>query len=216
MKQLALGFGIGLAIWLMTQGKAQAHPTSFKDSITVMSNNTESMNDVMVAYSVKSNLALGASYLGMEGSDFYLARANMLLKRWNNFDSQGNIYFVLGTGMEVFEKSSGPVHQAEIMMDWEDRDYYISLDHLYLNRDAKLNPLIAEDHLHYTKVRAGLSPFVGEYTGLNVWFILQAEKYNTSDEVLLSQLFRFYIKNTLWEVGATFKGGFVFNYMLHF
>ncbi len=212
MKRLVFG----LAIMIASATPAWGHPTSFKNSVTIMSNNTETMNDVMLAYSLESNLAVGLTYLTMDKSDFYLPRLNYLLKRWNNYDSQGNIYVSAGTGLEVFEKSTKPVHLAELIMDWEDRQYYVSLDHMYLSRNAALNPALDTDSLHYTKARAGFAPFLGEYTDLNVWMILQAEKYSTSEEILLSQLFRFYLKNTLWEVGATFKGGFVFNYMVHF
>ena len=61
-----------------------------------------------------------------------------------------------------------------------------------------------------------MAPFLADYTDLNVWFILQAEKQAGQKQIELTQFLRFYMKNTLWEVGAGFNGDWAFNYMIHF
>ena len=118
--------------------------------------------------------------------------------------------------LEKFEMKNYAADLFEFSADWESRKYYIDFDHLYISRSHNKNILIPDQHYNFTKVRAGLAPFLADYSDLNVWLILQAEKYSYKSNIEMTQFLRFYIKNTLWEIGARFDGGGAFNYMIHF
>lgn len=195
---------------------AQAHPVSYKDAFGLMSYNSPEMNEAMLTYSLSSRLALAGVYLRDSKSEFYIPRVNFLLKRWNNDDSQGNIYISGGSGYEKFADKNYDVKLAELVADWESRKYYIYFDHLYLNRSNKQNALLPDRDYNHSRFRVGTAPFLADYTDLNVWLILQSEKHLNQSNIEMTQFLRFYIKNTLWEIGARFDGGWAFNYMIHF
>jgi hypothetical protein len=204
-------------IFLITIGQtAFAHPTSYKGAVGLMSYNTPQMNEILLTYSLSHNFAVATTYLRDSKSEFYIPRLNFLVKRWNNEDSQGNIYLSGGAGYEKFDSKNYGVRLAELVMDWESRKYYVYFDHLYLNRDNESNPALVEKEYNHSKFRVGTAPFLADYADLNVWLILQAEKHLNQDQIEMTQFLRFYIKNTLWEVGAGFNGNWAFNYMVHF
>jgi hypothetical protein len=205
-----------LTLFITFPTLALAHPVAFKGAISVMSYNTPEMNELMLTYSVSPQFAIAGFYLIDSQSEFHIPRLNFLLKRWNNENSQGNIYLSGGRGNEKFSSKNHAVDLAEIVADWESRKYYIYFNHLYLQRDNKQNPLLTDSEYNHSILRVGTAPFLADYNDLNVWLILQAEKHLNFSNIEMTQILRFYIKNTLWEIGARFDGGGTFNYMVHF
>ena len=205
-----------IASFLLFYSSAQAHPVSYKDAIGLMSYNTHEMNEILLTYSFSPRFAVAGMYLRDSKSEFYIPRVNVLLKRWNNEDSQGNVYLSGGSGYEKFDSKNYGVGLAEFVADWESRKYYIYFDHLYLNRSNDLNTLLPDKYYNHSKLRVGTAPFLADYSDLNVWLILQGEKHLNETNIEITQFLRFYMKNTLWEVGARFDGGLAFNYMVHF
>lgn len=195
---------------------AVAHPVSYKEAVGLMSYNTPQMNGILLTYSLTPHFAVAATYLRDSKSEFYIPRANFLLKRWNNDDSQANIYLSGGAGYEKFGSQNYGVKLAEFVADWESRKYYIYFDHFYLSRDNQDNTLLPDRDYNHSKLRLGTAPFLADYSDLNIWLILQGEKHLNEAQIELTQFLRFYMKNTLWEVGARFDGGWAFNYMIHF
>jgi hypothetical protein len=207
---------VTLATILLICSFAEAHPVSYKDAVGLMSYNTPEMNEILLTYSFNPHFAVAGTYLKDSKSEFYIPRANFLLNRWNNEDSQGNIYLSGGAGYEKYASKNYAVSLAELVADWESRKYYIYFDHLYLNRSNDLNALLPDRDYNHSKLRVGTAPFLADYKDLNVWLILQGEKHLNQSNIEMTQFLRFYIKNTLWEVGARFDGGWAFNYMIHF
>lgn len=194
--------------------KAHAHPVSYKGATGIMSYNNTQMNEILMTYSLSHDFAFGATYIREKQSEFYVPRVNFLAKRWNNEDSQGNVYLSAGSGIEKYNSSHYNVRLGEIVADWESRKYYIYLEHLHMLRDNKDNPIWLQRDDNHTKLRLGFAPFLADYSDLNVWFIGQLTKHN-DESTEATQFLRFYMKNTLWEVGADFNGGFAFNFMIH-
>lgn len=192
----------------------EAHPVSYKDAIGIMSYNSQTMNEILLTYSLTSKFAIATSYLRDSQSEFYIPRANFLVQRWNNDDSQANLYLSAGAGLEKFNLKTYPVRLGEIIADWESRKYYTYFEHLYLNRDNDQNLLLNFKNYNNTKARVGFAPFLADYNDLNVWLILQTQKQNGQD-LQTTQFLRFFIKNVLWEVGAGFDGSVAFNFMIH-
>ena len=174
------------------------------------------MNEILLTYSFSPRYAVATTYLRESNSEFYIPRLNLLMKRWNNDESQGNIYLSAGAGYEKYSSQTYGARLGELILDWESRKYYVYFEQLYLQRDNDTNLLLANKDYSKSKFRAGMAPFLADYTDLNVWFILQAEKQAGQKQIELTQFLRFYMKNTLWEVGAGFNGDWAFNYMIHF
>jgi hypothetical protein len=194
---------------------AGAHPVSYQDNIGIMSYNSQKMNDLLLTYSLTPRFAVAHTYIRDSKSEFYIPRANFLLKRWNETDSQANIYFSFGSGIEKFNSINSSAHLGELVLDWETRKYYTSLTHLYLRRDNQTNTALPLQDYNYTKARLGFAPFLADYEDLNVWFISQFEKRNDEAQIETMQFLRFYRKNVLWEIGAGFDGSLAFNFMIH-
>jgi hypothetical protein len=205
-----------ILVQILTSSWAAAHPTSYKGAVGLMSYNTQKMNEVLLTYSVEHNFAIAVTYLKDSRSEFYIPRLNFLAKRWNNDSSQGNLYLSAGSGVEKFNSENYAVRLAEVVADWESREYYVYLDHTYLSRENETNSALVQKDYNHSKFRLGTAPFLADYDDLNVWLIIQAEKHLDEKHIELTQFLRFYRKNTLWEIGAGFNGGWAFNYMIHF
>jgi hypothetical protein len=204
-----------MAILTMATGKAFAHPVSYQDGFGIMSYNSPEMTELLLTYSFTPRFAIAHSYLRDSHSEFYIPRADFLLKRWNNTDSQANIYFSAGAGLEKFNSSTTSANLGEVVLDWESRKYYTYLEHLYIRRDNRSNPDLPLQDYNYTKLRLGFAPFLADYTDLNVWFITQFERHSDEKQIEATQFLRFFIRNVLWEVGAGFDGSVKFNFMIH-
>lgn len=202
------------AVFLLMGSLAFSHPVSYKGAVSLMSYNSSQMNEVLLNYSFNHRLAVGMMYVKADESEIYLPRVNYLAKRWNNEDSQGNFYISGGAGAEKYNSNVYGVRMAEVVLDWESRKYYTSLEHLYFSRDNKNHLTWTERDDHRTKLRLGFAPFLADYNDLNIWFITQFSKQNNQTP-LTTQFLRFYIKNVLWEIGADLNGGYAFNFMIH-
>lgn len=194
---------------------AKGHPVSYRDAIGLMSYNSNKMNELLLTYSFSPNFAIAHTYLRQEKSEFYIPRLDFLVKRWNQDDSQGNIYLSAGAGTEKFSSQNSSVYLGELVADWESRKYYTYFEQRYIKRSNTTNANLPQEHLNNSKLRLGFAPFLADYSDLNVWLIAQAERENDSQQIELKQFLRFYMKNVLWEVGAGFDGSLAFNFMVH-
>lgn len=210
IKQIILGLLTSLLSMM-----AVAHPVSYQDGIGIMSYNSQKMNELLLTYSFTPRFAVANTYLRDSKSEFYIPRANFLLKRWNEPNSQANFYISAGTGLEKFGSQTSSAHLGEVVLDWESRKYYTYLEHLYIRRSNTANPLIPIQDYNHTKLRMGFAPFLADYEDLNIWFISQFEKHNEESQIEAIQFLRFYRKNVLWEIGAGFDGSIAFNFMIH-
>lgn len=210
LKLIALGIGA-----LTSLQVAHAHPVSYQDGFGIMSYNSQKMNDLMLTYSFSPRFAVAHTYLRDSNSEFYIPRVNFLLKRWNNPESQANIYFSAGSGVEKFNSKKSSALLGEIILDWESRKYYTYLEHRYIRRNNTENLDIPLQDYNRTKLRLGFAPFLADYEELNIWFITQFDKANDKGQIDATQFLRFYRKNVLWEIGAGFNGSIAFNFMIH-
>lgn len=194
---------------------AYAHPVSFAGSTSIMTWASSNSTDWMLTHSFTPRAALSYHFMRMREHNnpkhedkFHLLTGNFLLKRWNELESQGNIYFSLGAGEEVKKKAVG---FAAIDLDWESRDYYVSY---------KTETIVRQDgkkQMIRSKARAGFAPYRGGFEELNTWIIAEVEKSSGSDkEYDLTPLVRFYYKNILTETGVSLNGEYKFHFMVHF
>lgn len=182
-----------------------------------MANNKGDSHGIDVFHSFTPFFAAGGSYL-KEGDDtFSVARANLLLRRWNREDSQGNVYLSLGAGTETSPlvgeaDRHGGVGFGELMADWEDRRFYVLAKHRVLIREDQAPWL--RGNIEMSQLRGGFAPYLGEYNQLNTWVIGQLDQGPTSPRDF-TLLLRFYYQNVLWEIGSSLNHQSVFNFMVH-
>lgn len=170
----------------------------------------------MFTHSFTAKHSLAARYLRLDTRDgertFYMPQVNFLLKRWNELDSQANIYLSVGHGGEKINSSFKNTSGLALEADWESRKYYISFreDALLYHKDSRRN-------IYMTKVRAGFAPYLAEFDEMNAWFILQADRSTKGkEEFKLTPFIRIFYHNILMEFGASSKGDAQYNFMVHF
>lgn len=197
-------------------GKAEAHPVAYAESYSLMTWNSKEMNDWMLTYSFTSKYSLTARYLRLDTKEgertFYIPQFNYLVKRWNELDSQANVYLSAGHGGEKVNTSFKSASSAALEADWESRKYYISF-----REDATISHQNSDRNIYQTKVRAGFAPYLAEFNEINAWFILQADTSNKmKEDFKLTPVIRLFYHNILTEFGVSSKGDALFNFMVHF
>ncbi|MBC7714952.1 MAG: hypothetical protein H7177_16520 [Rhizobacter sp.] len=206
---------IGLFLSLFI-ARAEAHPVAFAGSYSIMTWNSKEMSDWMFTHSFTSNYSLTARYLRLDTKEgertFYMPQFNYLLKRWNELDSQANIYLSASHGGEKINSSLKSVSGAALETDWESRKYYVSF-----REDVLIDHKNSSKNIYQTKARAGFAPYLAEFNEINSWFILQAD-HNNKDvkEFKLTPFIRLFYHNVLTEFGVSSKGDAQFNFMVHF
>ncbi|WP_413587466.1 hypothetical protein [Bdellovibrio sp. HCB274] len=192
---------------------AFAHPVSYQGATSLMSYNKPEENELLLTYSFKPYLAAGLYYFREAKTNYTMPRVNFLAKRWNNEDSQANIYLGAGYGVEKSFDENKAVTYGSIDVDWESRKYYTAAAYSRFFRDNS-GPQYRPD-FEMIKARVGFAPYLAEYNDINAWLILQADKKNDSGTEL-TQFVRLFYRNVLIELGAGFNGNWTFNYMVHF
>lgn len=201
---------------LFFSGQLQAHPVAYGRSNSLMTWNSKDQTDWMLTHTFEPTYSLSMRYQRVDTKEgertFYLPHLNFLLKRWNEIDSQANIYFSLGHGGEKINSSFKDTSFMAVESDWESRKYYVSFREEMLKVYKKRG-----SDLYMTRVRAGFAPYLAEFSELNSWLILQAEKMNKGKEsYTLTPMIRLFYRNVLTEFGADQHGNAQFNFMVHF
>lgn len=207
-----LGATVALA---MGSSNLWAHPVSYAGSYSIMTWASENSTDWMLTHSFTPRAALSYHFMRMRNHEnskhedkFHLLTGNFLLKRWNQLESQGNVYLSLGVGDEVNKSLVG---MLAVDLDWESRDYYVSYKTESILRQDGKDPFIR------SKARVGFAPYRGGFEELNTWIIAEVSKESdATKEYDLTPLVRFYYRNILTEAGVSLNGEYKFNFMVHF
>ncbi len=198
---------------ILIGSSANAHMVSYQGATSLMSYNEGAKNEYMLTYSYRPWGAVALTYLKEKSdeNDFAMTipRANFLLKRWNNDDSQANIYGSVGYGNEQSLNENKPVGLVAGDIDWESRKYYTSFQYSHLYRDSSSRP-----DLDMMKYRLGFAPYLAEFKELNTWFILQFSQ-QAREKIETTPLIRLFYQNVLIELGAGLNGKTTFNFMIH-
>ncbi|WP_295903218.1 hypothetical protein [uncultured Bdellovibrio sp.] len=204
---------LGILVLICGAVTANAHPVSFQGAVSLMSYNKEKENELLLTYSFDRQWAVGLNYFKMENFEFTIPRINFLAKRWNNDDSQGNIYLSAGYGSDRSYDEIKGVALGSVEADWESRKYYTSIQYnKFFRQDSDKADRTDYEHI---KGRLGVAPYLAEFSELNTWLIVQFDKENDK-AIETTQFIRMFYKNAMIELGATIGGGWAFNYMVHF
>lgn len=201
-----LAFILTIAFAVLFGGRAQARPVSFVGSKMPMLRAQPMMVEASLDFTPIRRLSIGATYDWMRRANSEeLACAgvdlNFLLWRMNGEDLQANAFFLSTWGALVPPSGSiAPAGILSIEADAESRRLYGLVQARVLRSTTGIEDrqLIA---------RAGVAPFVGEFTEINPWIIVQYQYMPSFNRVhTITPMVRLMYLNILVEVGASLRG----------
>lgn len=204
-------------ILLLCLTLAFAHPVRPKGTVSLMTDLMQDTTQFDTIYSMEYYWGLGFRYHRIDRDSgetvfSYIPMTTFLLQRWNNENSQANIYGYAGYGnssYEVAEESEGSILYG-IQADWETTKHFLMAKHEYLKSDRDT---ISE----YYQLRAGFSAYPASYYELWSWYMIQVSQNRAETaQIDITPLMRFFYKNVMWEIGAPHRGGFLINLMLDY
>ena len=204
--------GMGLVI-----PTADARPVSYPGGWTLMLMNNGDVNSAHAHYSLTAKTSVGYKFEYWRDRDFTLnaVQMNNLLKRWNEKDSQANLYLKSGVG--IAHSNGGPKDGETsaagftgIAADWENRRFFTS----YENRYTEAGEI---DDFFMQSARVGWAPYEGDYGDVHTWIMLQAEHTPESEHnFTVTPLVRVFKDVHLFEAGMSTRGEVLFNYVFRY
>ncbi|MBY0383554.1 hypothetical protein K2X05_00210 [bacterium] len=193
---------------------AFAHPVSFKDATAVMTWNQSFMTDNWITYSFHPKMAVAARTMRLEmpegRMDYYAPQFDFLVKRWNETNSQANIYIYGSYGIAHFLNQTDRASQFGMEVDAESRKYYISVQY-----DKMWTPIGPD--MDILKARLGIAPYEAEFNEVASWFMIQYQRHPTLvKQHVVTPLVRIFYKSFLFEGGVSTDGDWMTNFMFHF
>lgn len=146
---------------------------------------------------------------------FHGPMAAGLAKRWNNPDSQGNIFWMAGAGLaadDVAAWGDDPKAAGYVALeaDWENRRVYTQ----YQARAFWADDI---DRTLSQRARFGIAPYVAEAGALHTWAILQIDHEPEREHPLsVSPVVRLFKGPLLAEAGASLRGDAFASVMFYF
>lgn len=193
---------------------SSAHPVIYKDGFVISSFNMDNMNDQQLMYSVTQRFAVGLNSLRFskdnQDTDLAFVKLNHLAWRYNGHDSQANLYLHSGLGLSDHQAKSQGALMYGAEADWETRVLFLGVKHYQYYAPHQFD-------MPLTMARIGFSPFTASFDSLQSWFMIQAMHAPLANKTIsLTPMLRFFYKNVLWEMGASTKGGWMLNLMVHY
>lgn len=193
---------------------AHARPVSYPGGWTAMLSAYGDKKSAHIHYSPAANVSVGYRLQQPQSELFTLhaVQINNLLKRWNQKDSQANIYLKSGVGVTTSDVDSLATEAGftGLAMDWEDRRYFVS----YENRYTKLNGVEGEFE---QSARVGWAPYEGDYGDLHTWLMLQVNHFDKADNsVVVTPLVRLFKGVHLFEAGYSDQDDILLNYIFRY
>ena len=204
-----------LASLAATIQSASAHPVAYQGAVGVMTWNQPFLSDYWLTYSFRPDMAVAGRAMRMTMAtggdlDVYMPQFDYLAKRWNNSDSQANIYVYGGFGGVRFQDQNGSAGLGGIEADAESRKYFAMVKY-----EAML-PTIGANFQH-VEARLGIAPYEAEINEIATWFMIQGQYHPSLIKgYVITPLARFFYKSVLWESGVSTQGDWMLNFMFHF
>ena len=176
---------------------------------------TPDWSDLDINYSLTNKDAVGVSNFYRDGkdstADFGIVRYNRLLKRWNELDSQANIFASIGVGGRHDSQHDDSIAgYGALEADYETRRVYT----LFAAETLQSPDSVQFNRLRY---RAGVAPYKAPFESLQTWIITQVDYMpEMDDKVTVTPLLRFFLNNYALEVGVSLDGKALLAGMAHF
>ncbi len=202
---------------LLVSSAALARPVSYEGGSMVMTENNYENHALHLLYSPTAKTAFGVATEYWRDQDWWYqgAQFNWLAKRWNQPDSQANVYVLSSVGVASGNNDAGKnIHEPAaflgVELDWENRRLFT----MYENHVVEAGDI---DGFFEQKARVGVAPYIGEYGDLHTWLMLEVE-HNPGDEhdITVTPLVRLFYEQHLAEAGISNRGDILFNYTVQF
>jgi len=184
-----------------------AHPVIFKNGKVFWLTKNPSFNDIRFGVSKTSNWLIGGRFLKDRKSNetFALINNNYLAKRWNNRNSQANLYLLSSVGINT--KNSKSMGTIGVHGDWEDRQFMIMQMLEYYSHSSAI----------VSNTRFAYSPYKVDYSKTSTWLIAHYRIEYSDDKYsyMFFPVVRLFKKNYLVEIGSNGDNTF-FSFMTHF
>ena len=201
-----------------------ARPVSYPEGTTLMLRNNRLVNSLHLHYSPTRHYSLGylGEYWSKEEFQLHNIQWNVLAKRWNEWNSQANLYFMSGLGLALLPKSRDKKKEEKreaktyfigLSTDFETRRWYLS----YKNRYREIDQI---DSYFSQSIQIGLAPYLADYKDWHTWFMLEALQRESvkqkKKEVIYTAFLRFFRSVHLMELGVDNRGAVIFNWIVRF
>lgn len=203
-----------LIIALVSIKSAFARPISYSGGTTLMLMNDAMKNSIHLHYSPSYKYSVG--YVGqnyrMQEVTTNGVQLNRLVKRWNQKESQGNIYLKSSFGQANHSSKDDIYGFTSIAGDFETRRYFIS----YENRFTKSTRNIINQFEQ--SARVGVAPYLENYGNIHTWLMLEVShqpKFK-GDKIITTPLIRLFKGTDLVEFGVSSNSRVLFNYIKRF
>lgn len=205
------GMRILVLFLLAFSSTALAHPVAFKGSFAIDSMNNSNIQNNILSYSTTSTSSLGLHhiYFPENNAHYILPHAAFLLKRWNQKESQANIYAWFGGGTSLENKQVDFRSLLGFQADYETRSFYTM---------ARSQGVFDElsNELFWLQYRIGIAPYLANANELHTFLVLETMySPDFNREIMITPLLRMFYKNILWETGVSLTGEWTFNFMVH-
>ncbi len=207
-------YTLALAVLGLVTQHVDARPVSYPGGWTLMSMNDGNRRSAHLHYSPTVKTSIGYKFEDWHDRDFRInaVQVNRLLQRWNQKESQANIYLKSGIGAarSDFGGSEELAAFTGLALDWEDRRYFVA----YENRYTHAGDI---DAFYQQTARIGWAPYEGDYGDLHTWLMLEArhmpESRNTFTVTPMARLFK---DVHMVEIGISNHGDVMFNYIFRY
>tara|TARA_B100000214_G_scaffold315925_1_gene249302 strand:- start:341 stop:943 length:603 start_codon:yes stop_codon:yes gene_type:complete len=184
-----------------------AHPVIFKNGKVFWLTQNPNFNDIRFGVSKSSNWLIGGRFLEDRkfNETFALINNNFLAKRWNNRNSQANLYLLSSIGLNT--KNSKSMGTVGIHMDWEDRRFMV----------MEMLEYYSHSSAFVSNTRFAYSPYIADFSKTSTWLIAhyRIEYSNDKYSYMFFPVVRLFKKNYLFEIGFN-RGNSFLSFMTHF
>ena len=192
---------------------AQGKPLSYVGGTMVMQENDETGHTVSIDYTFDPHFALGLySKYEINQKEFWMAgpQLNILLKRWNLPEGQGNIFAMTGAGEARQGTRNEPAAWLTLMGDYETRRVFFSYESRFMYaRDIEKSA--------WQRAYAGFAPYLADYEQLNTWLLLRVDHHPAkNDHFVVTPVIRFFYKTIWLEAGYSSNNHVMVNWTVQF
>lgn len=196
---------------------AMSRPVSYPGGWTAIFMNNGDAHSALIHYSPSAKYSIGLRSEYRRDGEYSLTslQMNNLLKRWNQKNSQANLYLQSGVGIAVSNSAmsgdqTAPAFFSGFAFDWETRRYFLS----YENRYIEASDI---DDFYMQNMRFGIAPYIAGFGSLHTWLMLEVEhEPEDEDTFTVTPILRLFKGVHLAEVGISSDNDFIFNWTIRF
>ena len=144
-----------------------SRPVSYTGGTTFMAMNNGDRASSHIHYSPKYFYSLGYKFEYWKDKDYvnHFLQGNYLVERFNNTDSQANIYLKTGIGTSTYLEGDKDYNKSYFIAgsaDWETQK-------LYSNYEVRYSDIGNIEDFIFHSGAFGFAPYVGNYGDLHTW-----------------------------------------------